>query len=202
MGGSNFDQIAQALLKQQQIMRDLQAQNDQLRQQLLDLRSGRGIFVLINGTRIPLVDITSSQNDTPANDETTSVAPTTPVISSEPEEQPTMMVMTPPAETMPTDTDIASPSQEEATPQPASEPVSSVAMVDSSTTQEDADQPSFLEDLMIGEFASAMTSPLHVPNSPSVSSTEAESSTPSDTDEAAKQQADLKRALIGSYVLD
>lgn len=55
MGGSNFDLIAQELLQQQKIMEEMEAENRWLRQELTNLRMGRGLFLEIEGKRIPLV---------------------------------------------------------------------------------------------------------------------------------------------------
>ncbi len=54
--GSNFELIMQELLKQKQLLEDLQSENDELHRQLADLREGRGVFVDIQGNRFPLVD--------------------------------------------------------------------------------------------------------------------------------------------------
>ncbi len=54
MGGSNFDLIAQELLRHQDIMKELEAENRWLRQKLADLRAGQGIGLVINGKLIPL----------------------------------------------------------------------------------------------------------------------------------------------------
>ncbi len=53
--GSNFELIMQDVLKQKQLLEDLQMENDELHRQLADLREGRGIFVDILGKRFPLV---------------------------------------------------------------------------------------------------------------------------------------------------
>ncbi len=55
MSGSNFELIMQEVLKQKQLMEDLQTENDELHHQLDELREGRGIFVDILGKRFPLV---------------------------------------------------------------------------------------------------------------------------------------------------
>jgi hypothetical protein len=60
MGGSNFDLIAQELLQQQKIMEEMEAENSWLRQELAALRAGRGLFLEIEGKRIPLVISTDS----------------------------------------------------------------------------------------------------------------------------------------------
>src|SRR5437764_10739622 len=54
MSSKSFDLITLELLKQQRTMEILQAENRELRQQLTDLRTGRGIFIEINGKRFAL----------------------------------------------------------------------------------------------------------------------------------------------------
>jgi hypothetical protein len=53
--GSSFELIMQEVLKQKQLLEDLQTENDELHRQLTELREGRGIFVDILGQRFPLV---------------------------------------------------------------------------------------------------------------------------------------------------
>src|SRR5215471_1800765 len=66
MSGSNFELIMQELLKQKQLLEDLQSENDELHRQLTDLREGRGVFVDIQGKRFPLIDsLVSDRMDTP-----------------------------------------------------------------------------------------------------------------------------------------
>lgn len=60
MGGSYFDQIAQELRKQKQLMDRLEAENRELREQLAALRAGQRILVVISGTHFTL------QTETPA----------------------------------------------------------------------------------------------------------------------------------------
>ncbi len=50
-----FEQIMSAVLEQKQIWEKLQAENRELRQQMLDLRAGRGISVEIMNQRFDLV---------------------------------------------------------------------------------------------------------------------------------------------------
>jgi hypothetical protein len=52
---SSFELIMQEVLKQKQLLQDLQTENDELHRQLAELREGRGIFVEILGKRFPLV---------------------------------------------------------------------------------------------------------------------------------------------------
>jgi len=56
MDGNHFEQIAHELVKQKQLMDQLVAENRELRQQLAELRAGRGIFVDIAGSRFALRD--------------------------------------------------------------------------------------------------------------------------------------------------
>ena len=56
MDGNYFDQIAQEIVKEKQLMDQLEAENRELRQRLADLRAGRGIFVEIAGSRFALRD--------------------------------------------------------------------------------------------------------------------------------------------------
>lgn len=50
-----FEQIMSAVLEQKQVWEKLQAENRELRQQLLDLRAGRNIYVDIMNQRFQLV---------------------------------------------------------------------------------------------------------------------------------------------------
>jgi len=50
-----FEQIMSAVLEQKQVWEKIQAENCELRQQLIDLRAGRGIYVEIMNQRFQLV---------------------------------------------------------------------------------------------------------------------------------------------------
>ena len=78
MGGSNFDLIAQELLRHQKIMEEMEAENLWLRQELASLRAGRGIFLEIEGKRIPLIIATDSAPQMPQQIEQT--VPTQPTV--------------------------------------------------------------------------------------------------------------------------
>src|SRR5260370_8853425 len=52
--GSSFEQIMEEVLRQQQLYKDSQMENTELRRQLAELREGHGIFVEILGERFPL----------------------------------------------------------------------------------------------------------------------------------------------------
>ena len=62
MDGNYFDQIAHEIIKQKQLMDQLEAENRELRQRLADLRAGRGIFVDIAGSRFALRDSPSPRD--------------------------------------------------------------------------------------------------------------------------------------------
>jgi hypothetical protein len=67
---NGFEQIMSAVLEQRQVWEQLQAENRELRQQLVDLRAGRGIYVEIANQRFELVwestRTVSQAADTPA----------------------------------------------------------------------------------------------------------------------------------------
>ena len=62
MSEHGFEQIMSAVLDQKQIWEKLQAENHELRQQLVDLRAGRGIFIEIQNQRFELVWESSKGN--------------------------------------------------------------------------------------------------------------------------------------------
>ncbi len=64
MGGSNFDLIAQELLRHQEIMKEMEAENRWLRQKLAELRAGQGIVLAIEGKLIPLHIVADSAPQT------------------------------------------------------------------------------------------------------------------------------------------
>ena len=64
MDGSYFDHIAQEILKQKQRMDQLEVENRELRKQIADLRTGRGILVEVAGSRFTLGDSSSHLAET------------------------------------------------------------------------------------------------------------------------------------------
>jgi hypothetical protein len=169
MSGISFDHITQEVLKQQQLMKELEEENRELRRQLADLRAGHGIFIEIAGQRFPLggemqQPVTTStvvQEDQPVITSSLKGAPITGVLESEP-------VIT---------------ENEEAE--------------EAASTVEEAEKwetPTFLEEIMLNEFAAAATSPMAVRDGP-VKKQETES-----IDE--KQKATLRRELMDSFLLE
>ena len=63
MSGNYFDQIAQELRKQKQLMDKLEAENRELREQLAALRAGRGILLIVSGTQFALRNESSHKLD-------------------------------------------------------------------------------------------------------------------------------------------
>jgi hypothetical protein len=186
---SGFELIAQELLKQQQHMQMLDAENRDLRRQLADLRAGYGIFIEIEGQRFPLegeillpqpMTVATEQEDLPTPRTTTSLpeAPA-PVVSA--------------------DEAADTEGEEEEELIPVVESISAEATpveVASSLEEEESEQeaPTFLEEIMLDEFAAAATSPMAVWNGP-VNKQEGE---PIDEE----QKATLRRELMGSFLLE
>src|SRR5215469_5890265 len=79
---NHFEKIAQELLKQKQVMDKLEAENRELRTQIADLRSGRGIFVDLNGNRFALKDDPSLAQTTSAPSVPASASPSTSTTTS------------------------------------------------------------------------------------------------------------------------
>lgn len=52
---SSFEDLAQQIYQQKQRMDALQAENDELRRHLAELRDGRGFFVIIGGERYAML---------------------------------------------------------------------------------------------------------------------------------------------------
>jgi hypothetical protein len=170
MNSNSFDLIMQEVLKQQQAMGVLQAENQELRQQLADLRAGRGIFLEIDGNRFALDASTVSQ--------IASVSQKATAIANEPT------------------TEI-------------SQAVSADTAKGIASLQNNKDagtrSSTFLEEVMIGEFASAMASPLAVFQDPLNLQEEEQKKTNSKNKRGASKEerkALLRRDLKGSYLLD
>ncbi len=189
MSGSNFDLIAQELLRQKQVMEQMEEENQELRHQLAELRDGRGIFVEIDGHRFSLLsdDIAPIQPSAIEAMPATRAAPIT--IELEPQAEPI-------AEPVAAQHDITQDQTEELV---MSIPETPHSTVDFFTDEEVAEQttgPTFLEEVMIDEFASAATSPLSIWSAPKQ---EQQKSSEAEADE---ELATLRRQLIGSYLLE
>jgi len=164
MSSNSFDLITQELLRQRQSMEVLQAENRELRQQLTDLRTGRGMFIEINGNRFALNAPFISQTST-VQSSSSALQEVVPSIADEPTTTISKVSSAEVAESV-------SPSQ--------------------NNKQAETNASTFLEEAMIGEFASAMASPLAVLQDPSKQQEKGEE----------EQKALLRRDLMGSYLLD
>lgn len=170
--GSNFELIMQEVLKQKQLLEDLQSENDELHRQLADLREGRGIFVDILSKRFPLVDIpvgdSSYRNAMPGAD--LSLQETAEILS-EP---------------------LPSPLPE--TPVPALE-ASIEEVQENLPTYETPTISSYLEEAMLDEFSAAATREMS-----QVAVWSGPITNPPNFDE--KEKENLRRELSGSFLLE
>jgi hypothetical protein len=171
MNSNSFYLITQELSKQQQAMDALRAENQELRQQLADLRAGLGIFIEIDGNCFALdastvsqISSVSQQATAIANEAATETFPVMPIYKSK---------GVPPLE---------------------------------NNKNEETNPSTFLEEIMIGEFASAMASPLTVfqdpLNSQAAEDQKQKNSKSRQGKSKEEQTAILRHDLKGSYLLD
>ncbi|GLV56880.1 hypothetical protein KDH_37190 [Dictyobacter sp. S3.2.2.5] len=172
MGGSSFDLIAQELLNQRHIMEELEAENRQLRQQLNELRAGKDIFVEINGTRIALNTLQTASS-TPAVDASIET----------PEDAQSEKGTSVDANT------LQSEQQAEVAQPVAQQPQITTPLYEEN---KEATQPTFLEEIMLDEFAAALTSRHAAVQQPEKKSEQSEE----------EQRANLRRELMGSFLLE
>jgi hypothetical protein len=185
MGGSNFDALMQEIFNHRRIMEQLEEENRELRRQIADLREGRGISIEICDKRFSLAAepaIASAQAiPTPAPVSYNTPAPTVSALITPTLQQTTILYKAEPDVTeAPT---IAMPE----TPSPVTKPIKD--------EEEEEYTPTFLEEIMIDEFASASTattSPMSVWSPPAKKQ--------QNTDE--EERAALRRQLIGSFLLE
>ena len=187
MGGSSFDLIAQELLRQKQVMEQMESENQELRRQLADVRAGRGIFVEIDGCRFSLFnEYTTSSEEKSV--EAMPIAVVEPVaiepVAVEPEPQP---------EPVMAQHDVTQDETEELVMSIPETPRPTIDFYENAEeAEEQITEPTFLEEVMIDEFASAATSPLSVWSAPKQEQ----------KPEIDEELAVLRRQLIGSYLLE
>lgn len=165
MNSESFDLITQELLKHQQTMESLQAENRELRQQLADLRTGRGVFIEINGQRFALNATVISQ---------ASSVEASPSV----QQQPGPSIADKPTTAM--------------SKLPSAENAKEALLMQNNQQEKANSNPTFLEEAMISEFASALGSPLTLLQDPIKPQEKSEE----------EQKANLRRDLMGSYLLD
>jgi hypothetical protein len=170
--GSNFELIMQEVLKQKQLLEDLQTENVELHRQLAELRQGGGIFVDILGKSFPLVE------------EPVSVSPdAVAIIGADLSLQETTEMLS------------------EALPSSAPETPVPVLELDVEEGQEDLPtyvtptMSSFLEEAMLDEFSTAATREMG-----QVAVWSGPNTNPPTFDE--KEKANLRRELSGSFLLE
>ena len=183
--GSSFESILEVILKQKQILEDLQAENESLHQQLTDLRAGRGIFLDILGQRFPLTgnwDVSSSAvvSNEEVKDEPTLVPATMVTPQTDPASQETTAI---PSEVLPLPTSEMPVSSDDFLVEEVSESDTLFTAPASST---------FLEDALIDEFSSASTRQMGVWSGPTTNHPTL------DEDE----KATLRRELMGIFLLE
>jgi hypothetical protein len=190
---SSFERILEEVIKQKQVLENLLAENEALRQQLADLRAGKGIAVEILGQRYLL------SNETPPAEPEVKPAEPEAATTATPDEVTEVLVPVP-----------------EASQSRPLEPVSAVPVAEGSPaifnevahrdTSDDflleevsgdgtpfpATPSSFLEEAMLEEFANATTRQMHVWSGPITNHPTLDE----------KEKAALRKELMGSFLLE
>jgi hypothetical protein len=172
MNGASFDLIAHELLKQKYVMEKLLEENRELRRQIAQLRAGHGIFVEIGGQRIALNLLLED------------AAPATP--AAEPAPAKTIAPATPAPQKVES-ADLSQPTD------PRIPVVPKAAAAPPRKQENEKKAPStFLEEMMVDEFSTAMTNQTAVWTGPAK---QAEI-----TDD--EEKAALRKQLMGSFLLE
>jgi hypothetical protein len=140
MGG--FEHLLQAVKQQQQLMEELEAENQELRRQLTELREGRGIYLDINGQRFAL-----SVDGIIAEASSSTFAPVVTIEATEAEAE----------------VEEVSLAEYNVVPQQVEEEAVAEEELPALSA---APKTPFLEEIMINEFAAQTTSPISVWNGP------------------------------------
>jgi hypothetical protein len=201
MGGSSFDLLMQEVLNQKRHLDELVEENQNLQRQLADLRAGRGILLGIGGQQFTLNEIIAAA--APGGVEMPVQEPVHETAKSAPFDEATTGggvgsdTFLPQSE-QPEDGEVAflngDPSQEQE--QESEQPVG-------------APRTTFLEDLLVDEFASAATSPMLAWRGPAATEDGTVAASPAGENSAGKKaaideeaKAALRRELIGSFLLE
>jgi hypothetical protein len=169
MNSERFDLITQELLKHQQTMELLQAENRELRQQLADLRTGRGIFIEINGLRFALNATILAQDSIQSFSVKTSSSvqlQASPSIGDKPAAEMSQLKL--------------------------AEDVKKAMPMPNDQEEKANSRSTFLEEAMMSEFDSALGSPMALLQDPIKGQEKS----------GEEQKANLRRELMGSYLLD
>lgn len=194
LSDSSFELILQDLLHQKDVMESLETENRELRQQIADLRAGRGIVVDILGSRFSLL---GEQTDTTFY--TASTAPSTPVpVPSERREEPNWVMAQEPV----------SPPEEAPVAEQAESivPETPLPMMDFLLEDDEPITTSpFLDLQQTDELSFETTNKLAVWREPAPTPTPIPASTREGKQPVAineDQKAALRRELIGSFLLE
>lgn len=194
MAGSSFELLMQEIFNQKQRMDELLEENHTLRRQLTDLRVGHGIFLEIYGRRFALStenppilsQRVSPVQDVPAVEQATISMPITETTTDTPAsaEQTTI--------TESTMGDIPE------TPRPDSDQLGSLPPSAGHSEVETAElsHTTFLEEMLIDEFAAAATSQM-----PIWRGSQTRKLPPVDLSDE-EEKAALRKQLIGSFLLE
>ena len=183
MGGSNFELLMEEVLNQKQLMDELLAENDNLRCQLTDLRAGRGIILDIQGQLFTLDGETVVR--TPQNSPTSQDLPVM--------EQETAFM--PVNQAGQTEQSVQTTGTASETPMPSTDQFEQMTQAFHVHEEEEAPATTstFLEDMLVDEFATAATSPMAVwqgAKTRKLAIIEEE------------EKAELRKELIGSFLLE
>ncbi len=176
MGGNSFELLMQEILNQKQRMDELLEENHTLRGQLADLRVGHGIILEICGQQFAL-----NTSEVPVPSEVVSLIQDAPVA-----DQATI--------SMPLN-EIAVDSIPE-TPRPNSNQIEQMPESLEQAEQETAVLPTFLEEMLIDEFAAASTTQM-----PAWHGTQTRK-LPAIDEIDENEKAALRKQLIGSFLLE
>lgn len=192
MSGSSFELLMEEVLNQKRIMDELLAENYSLRRQLADLRGGQGIFLGIQGqlfalngeTALHSPQVNPVAQNSPIEEQVTTFMPVRETI----EQATTIMPMSEAA--------VATDTSKE-TPMPSTDPFEALSYsLNANSEQEEtpAAPSTFLEDMLVDEFATAATSPMAV--------WKGVKRTRKLTDIDEEEKAELRKELIGSFLLE
>ncbi|WP_052888802.1 hypothetical protein [Thermogemmatispora carboxidivorans] len=227
VSGDTFDRLLEAIYTQQRLLEELERENRELRQQLQDLREGRGIFVEILGVRYPLAVVGAVERQVTAPTPAVAAQPeysATPSYQQEPEwqeEQPGgqgQRGITPTEERPGEITQIRA----SIGPLEAQQMAQSLPLTQAAPLEGPRLSPSYLEEMLLDEFAAAATGPLGTaargdtgPGStgpasaghpreqrPAPASAEGGPAGPTPTTLDEESKAALRRELMGSFLLD
>ncbi|HEY4384215.1 MAG TPA: hypothetical protein VGN34_07065 [Ktedonobacteraceae bacterium] len=191
--GNNFENIAQEIMHLQQRMAALRAENTDLRQQLTNLRSGRNILIEIAGKRFSFSYGTTDAAETPAK-ETVSVteAPAEKVVAAPtlPEQPSTPPIQMEPSSPISSTAEV--PLDYPTTPRIKAQQDGEKDETQNAEKKNQARPSTFLEEIMLDEFAAAASTPLAVWTGPLKK--------PEPISEDQKEA--LRRELMGSFLLE